>query len=106
LGGEPGSAGLALLGRRQAEHVLALGGTTYQGQAGDGLEVGEVDRVRAGVVVDDGADSLRIAKGRVDRAGQIDEESLVRFDGRVAVDRHGDRFRSLTGSEGQRAAGG
>ena len=56
-----------------------------------------------GVIVLDGPGGGRAGQGRTGGAGQANAERLIRLDGRVAGDGHGDGLRRLAGGEGQRA---
>src|SRR5581483_12080865 len=60
---------------------------------------------RLGVVVADGARGLARRDGGADGGGEVDLERLVRLEGGVAVDRHGDRPAGHARGEGQGPAG-
>ena len=89
-------------GRRQGDGEVQGGGAAVA------LAHGHVANTQAGhgVVVDDGPGALGIGNDDVGRRAQVEEEGLIGFVDRVAVNRHGDRLDGLPGGESRDAAGG
>ena len=95
-------------GAAQIDHVIggvgvgAVDGLTQIGHArgvvGAGQGVGEAETgAGVSVVVGDRADTLSVARHRVDDVGDVDKEGFIRFGHCVAIDQHRERGAALTG---------